>query len=64
MLNKISRSQIQQIYNEYITAGVEEWDAKKYVIETVLAGDMEFLKPGSPEYYFTIQAVWNMCNAA
>lgn len=60
----ISKTQIKEAYNNQIQAGVDDWQARTNVINDMFNNDFlteDCLVPGEPEYYFTIQTIWNLC---
>jgi hypothetical protein len=69
MEQKISKLAIQTQYRSLLEEGHEEWEAKSIVINSFvnpIVIDSEVLeehnKVGTPEYYFTIKTVWDLCN--
>ena len=62
---KISKSEIQTIYQNLINNGVEDWDARAQIINDLMSNSTNvetYNKVGTAEYFFTIQTIWNLCN--
>jgi hypothetical protein len=61
---KISKSQIQTEYQARIDEGLEDWEARASVISSFLYNsplEEPHSQPGTADYYFTIQTIWNLC---
>lgn len=63
---KIQKSQIRQEYLRELASGVDDWQARTNIINSIISPDPEFDnyvgEPGTAEYCFTVQSVWNMCD--
>lgn len=64
---KIQKSTIQSVYQQYLQSGIDDWSARTSVIESIIniadEEDENYVEPQSPEYYFTIQTIWNLCDS-
>jgi hypothetical protein len=63
---KISKTNIQTRYNSLLDQGLDDWQARTAIINDMISSEPtseHFVgNPGDPEYYFTIQTIWNLCN--
>lgn len=62
---KISKTQIQTEYQDLISQGMEDWEARAAIISSFMYNSPvsePHTRTGSPEYYFTVQTIWNLCN--
>lgn len=63
---KISKTQIKEEYQREIDSGVDDWQARTNIINSIISLDPEFDtyvgEPGTAEYYFTVQTIWNLCD--
>lgn len=69
MEQKISKSAIKTQYQSLLEEGHEEWAARSIVINSfinplIIKGDEveDYTKVGTPEYYFTIKTIWDLCS--
>jgi hypothetical protein len=64
---KIQKSTIQSVYQQYLQSGIDDWSARTSVIESIIniadVEDENYVEPQSPEYYFAIQTIWNLCDS-
>lgn len=64
---KIQKSTIQSVYQQYLQSGIDDWSARASVIESIIntadEEDENYVGPQSPEYYFTVQTIWNLCDS-
>ena len=62
---RIQKSQIRQEYLREIESGSDDWEARTKIINSIISPEPNFEnyvgEPGTPEYYFTIQNIWSMC---
>jgi hypothetical protein len=62
---KISKTDIQNRYQALLEKGFEDWQARTEIINDMISLEPtseHFVgNPGDPEYFFTIQTIWNLC---
>jgi hypothetical protein len=64
MNQTISKSNIKTQYLDLISGGMEDWDARKKIIDSFMTTDNtndNYCEPGSPDYYFIISQIWSFC---
>lgn len=65
MEQTISKSQIQSDYKLLLAEGHEDWEARAILINSFFNGatdSVDYNKIGSPEYFFTIKTIWDLCS--
>ena len=64
---KIQKSTIQSVYQQYLKLGFDDWSARTSIIDSIIniadEEDENYVDPESPEYYFIIQTIWNLCDS-
>lgn len=56
MEQKISKSAIQATYRQALESGLDDWDARTFVIRHLLPNGLS-----DSEYYFTVFTIWSLC---
>jgi hypothetical protein len=60
----ISKSIIQEKYQELTLQGVEDWEARTIIINDILPTDPDndnYYEPGTSDYYFLVSKIWGLC---
>jgi hypothetical protein len=60
MSGTISKSNIQSQYQGLISQGMEDWEARATVINSILSTD-NYYEPGTSDYYFIVSEIWRLC---
>ena len=55
----ISKSIIQEKYQELTSQGVEDWEARTIIINDIMPDN--YYEPGTSDYYFLISNIWSLC---